>query len=79
MPTDLLETRAHTTPAGRLQLDLDIGVADADVVVTVHVMPPKGAVDANGWPIGYFEELAATTSDLTRPPQGEFEERTPLG
>lgn len=38
----------------------------------------KGAVDKNGWPIGFFERFYGAIPDLKRWPQGEYEKREPL-
>jgi hypothetical protein len=79
MPPEVLETRAHTTAEGILHLDLNVGVADVDVTVVVRIVPTAAtAVDANGWPQGFFEQVAGSMPDLERPPQGEFEERPTL-
>jgi len=75
-----LEKSAHTTPDGMLHLDLDVGVADADVTVTVRVnSKPSSGVDANGWPLGFFDQVAGSIPGLERTPQGQFEDRQPLG
>ena len=39
--------------------------------MTAHV----GTVDANGWPIDFFEQVAGSMPDLQRASQGEFENR----
>ena len=62
-----------------LYLSLDVGVADADVTVTVRVRPrPPADVDANGWPRGFFDQVAGSMPDIERAPQRQFEERLPL-
>jgi hypothetical protein len=49
------------------------------VTVVVRVMPTTSHdVDANGWPVGYFETVAGSMPDLERAPQGDFEQRMPL-
>ena len=80
MLTETIETRAHTTPEGVLKLTVNVGTADADVAVVVQVRPvaPTGDVDANGWPRGFFDQVAGSMPELQRAPQGEFEERLPL-
>jgi hypothetical protein len=79
MPLDSLETRAHTTRDGTLHLDLDVGIADVDVTIIVRVVPAVPAnVDANGWPVGFFEQVAGSMPQIERGSQGEFEERLPL-
>ena len=35
-------------------------------------------VDANGWPIGYFEQVVGSMPEMERDPQGNFEIRLPL-
>ena len=79
MATRLIEARAHTTRDGQLQLNMNVGVPDADVTVVVRVLPTASTeVDANGWPVGFFETVAGSMPALERPPQGDFEERMPL-
>jgi hypothetical protein len=76
-----IETRGHTTPDGVLHLSIPIGLPDADVSVTLHVQPLQSTreVDENGWPRGYFDRVAGSMPDLERAPQGDFEQRLPLG
>ena len=80
MLKETIEARAHTTRDGMLHLSVNVGVADADVTVVVLVKPlaVTGEVDANGWPKGFFERVADSMPELQRPPQGHFEERSPL-
>ena len=80
MPKGTIETRAHTTRDGMLNLSIDVGVADADVAVVLHVKPlaATGEVDANGWPKGFFDRVAGSMPELRRAPQGRFEERSSL-
>ena len=54
-----------------LNLSSDIGVADADVCVTMRVKPRSAVdVDANGWPEGFFEQVAGSMPDIERASQG---------
>ena len=80
MLNETIETSAHTTPDGMLNLSVNVGVADSDVAVVMRVRPlvPAGEVDANGWPKGYFERVAGSMPELGRAPQGRFEDRLPL-
>jgi hypothetical protein len=80
MLTETIEARAHTTRDGVLNLSVNVGVPDVDVAVVLHVRPlaAAGDVDANGWPIGFFERVAGSMPELCRAPQGEFEKRLPL-
>jgi hypothetical protein len=74
-----VETRARTTKDGTLNLSVDVDVADTDVDVVVTVTPViTGAVDENGWPVGFFDRVAGSMPRLRRGSQGEFEERLPL-
>ncbi|HJP90810.1 MAG TPA: hypothetical protein VJ875_02575 [Pyrinomonadaceae bacterium] len=77
MLNESIETRGHTTEDGTLNLSVNVGLADADVLVTVQVRAVTVAdeIDANGWPIGFFERVAGSMPNLRRAPQGEFEER----
>lgn len=72
MLTETIETRAHTTREGVLNLSVNVGVVDADVSVVVQVRPlaPTGEVDANGWPKGFFERVAGSMPELRRAPPG---------
>lgn len=80
MLNEAIETRGHTGRDGMLKLSVSTGLPDADVAVVVRVTPlaPVNEVDANGWPIGFFERVAGSMPDLERPPQGKFEDRLPL-
>ena len=80
MLNETIETRGHTTRDGTLNLTVNVGLADADVAVTVHVkaLTPSAELDQNGWPIDFFEQVAGAMPELQRNPQGEFEERPAL-
>jgi hypothetical protein len=77
---ETIETRAHTTRDGVLNLSVSVGVPDSDVAVIIHVrrVSPTEKLDANGWPVGYFEQVVGSMPDLERAPQGDFETRMPL-
>lgn len=77
MFNETIETRGHTTEDGTLNLTVNVGVADADVTVIVHVKAPAPAdvIDANGWPVDFFERVAGSMPELQRTPQGQYEER----
>ena len=80
MLNETIETRGHTTKDGILNLSVKVGAADADVAVLVQVraLTPSEGVDANGWPVDFFERVAGSMPDLQRAPQGEFEDRLAL-
>jgi len=65
---------------GTLNLTVKVGAADADVEITVQVraVTPPDRVDANGWPVDFFEQVAGSMPELQRAPQGKFEDRLPL-
>lgn len=77
MLNETIETRGHTTKDGTLNLSIKVGAVDADVAVIVQVraVTPNESVDANGWPINFFERVAGSMPSLQRPPQGNFEDR----
>lgn len=77
MWNETIETRGHTTKDGTLNLTVKVGAADADVEVTVQVRAVNHSdrVDANGWPVDFFERVAGSMPDLQRASQGEFENR----
>ncbi|HKG60569.1 MAG TPA: hypothetical protein VKB05_12495 [Pyrinomonadaceae bacterium] len=77
MWNETIETRGHTAKDGTLNLTVKVGAADTDVEVTVQVRAVSSfdSVDANGWPIDFFERVAGSMPDLQRAPQGEFENR----
>lgn len=80
-PLPTFRARGHTTPEGVLNLSIPVGFSDVDVSVIVQVKPvqPANDVDENGWPLGYFDRVPGSMPDLERGPQGEFEDRLPLG
>ena len=80
MLDETIKTRGHTTADGILNLTVDVGMADADVAVTVHVkrLSSVDEVDSNGWPIDFFERVAGSMPTLKRGSQGGFEERLPF-
>ncbi len=79
MSARTMEMRAHTTSEGTLQLDLNVGVPDADVTITVRLIPSATKnVDANCWPLDFFEKVAGSMPALERAPQGDVEKRMPL-
>lgn len=62
---ETVHLRAHTTAQGRLLLDLSTSLEDTDVDVTVTVQSPgDAAVDALGWPIGFWERFAGSLPDF---------------
>ena len=70
MATETIEAHGRTTRDGTLNLSVNVGIADADVDVVVHVtrLSPAEAVDANGWPVGFFDRVVGSMPDLKRTP-----------
>ena len=75
-----IKTHGHTCSEGKLDLHLDVGLPDTDVVVVAHVrpMPEASDLDENGWPKNFFETVAGSMLELRRWDQGQFEHRLPL-
>jgi hypothetical protein len=75
---DAIKLTTHVGQDGVLRLELPIGITNQDlevvVVVQTHQTEP---VDANGWPIGYFDETYGSLADhpIERPDQGTLETR----
>ena len=69
---ETIETRGHTDKDGNLNLTIKVGAADTDVEVTIQVRTVNSPdhVDANGWPLDFFERVAGSMPDLQRAPQG---------
>lgn len=74
-----IETRGRTTSDGLLNLSIPVGIPNSEVSVIVQVMPTTAAVDVdeNGWPRGYFDQVAGSMPELERGSQGDFEQRLP--
>ena len=81
MPAETIETRAHILANGRLELSLHTHAVNAEVAVTVVIreLDQSAEIDHNGWPDGFFDEIAGSMPELRRWPQGGFEERERLG
>ena len=77
MWNETIETRGRTTKDGILNVTVHVGAADTDVEITVKVraVTPADRVDANGWPVDFFERVAGSMPNLQRAPQGVFEDR----
>lgn len=74
-----IKTRGHTTSDGKLDLRLDVGLPDTDVVIVAHVKPMSATdLDENGWPKEFFETVSGSMPELRRWDQGQFEQRLPL-
>lgn len=72
---------AHVGSDGLLKLEVPLEIADADLEVTVVIQPIAEMVGAaDEWPAGYFATVVGALSDdpLTRPEQGEYEQREPF-
>jgi hypothetical protein len=82
-----LHIRAHVDADGTLTLTMPPEMIDQDVelvVVFERATPTKTAevqTEATEWPPGFFERTAGAWQGepLMREPQGDYEERDPLG
>lgn len=82
-----LHMRAHVDAQGTVTLTMPPEMADQDVelvVVFEPVTPTQTAelpTEATGWSPSFWERTAGAWQGepLTREPQGEYEERDPLG
>jgi hypothetical protein len=62
---ETVHLRAHTTPQGRLLLDLPTSLEDSDVEVTVTVQSPNDTLrDGLGWPVGFWQRFAGSMPDF---------------
>ena len=57
-----IKTHGHTSSEGKLDLHLDVGLPDTDVVVVAHVRPVPEAsdLDESGWPKNFFATVAGS-------------------
>jgi hypothetical protein len=75
-----LHVRVHVDKEGQVMFRMPSEFANQDVDLVVVFEPLKSA-EAVDWPPGFFEQTAGAWQGelLTREPQGEYEERDPLG
>ncbi len=78
-----IRVSGHVGHDGILKLEVPLQLVDQDVeamVVVQAVMGKPSVVDANGYPIGFFEAIDQIQADdlLERPDQGILETREPL-
>jgi hypothetical protein len=77
-PMDTIKLTTHIGEDGILRLEVPIGVSNQNIEVVVVVQTQDSEpVDANGWPVGYFEETYGSLADhpIERPDQGTLETR----
>ena len=65
----------HATANGKLMQDVSAGIERALEYCRQHHIESSEAVDANGWPAGFFEQTAGAMPWLVRAPQGDYEIR----
>lgn len=78
---ETIKLKAHIGEDGILRLEVPTGLSAQDVeVVLVMQMVERQAVDARGWPTGFFERTYGALADdpIERPPQLPLEERDPI-
>lgn len=76
-----LKLKAHIGEDGILKLEVPTGLSAREVeIVLVMQDAPMQAVDANGWPLGFFERTYGALADdpIECPSQLPLEERDPI-
>ena len=80
-----LQLRTHVDTQGQVMLNLPPEVAgqDVDLVVVFEPVAATASTDektqAQGWPPGFFEEVAGSLQDFPEIDfEGDYEERAPL-
>jgi hypothetical protein len=82
-----LHIRAHVDVHGTLTLTMPPEMAGQDVELVVVFEPVTSTqtaalqIETTGWPPGFFKRTAGAWQGepLMREPQGDYEERDPLG
>lgn len=75
---DFVETAGED---GVLRLNVPVEQAGERYHVVVHLEPENASTEKlkRGWPPGFIEETAGKwVGELTRAPQGDYEQREPL-
>jgi hypothetical protein len=78
---EIVRLKAHVDDDGILKLEVPIGTPARDIeVVLIVETKPSTEVDANGWPVDFFDQTYGSLADdpLIRPPQLPLEDREPL-
>jgi hypothetical protein len=78
---ETLKAKAQINEDGVLRLEIPTGLSAQEIdVVLVLASPEIKTVDANGWPIGFFERTYGALADdpMERPPQLPLEDRDPI-
>ena len=78
---ETLKAKAQINEDGLLRLEIPTGLSAQEIdVVLVLASPEIKTVDANGWPIGFFERTYGALADdpMERPPQLPLEDRDPI-
>ena len=78
---ETIKLRTHIGDDGILKLELPASLTNRTVEVVVVVQAlDEHAVDALGWPVGFFDRTYGALADdpLERPPQLPLEERDAL-
>ena len=78
---ETIKVKAHIDSDGVLKLEVPTGLSPQDVEVVLVVQTAASQdVDANGWPIGFFDRTYGALADdpIERPPQLPLEERDPV-
>ncbi|TVR25052.1 MAG: hypothetical protein EA396_00280 [Anaerolineaceae bacterium] len=78
---ETMKVKARIGEDGILKLEVPTGLSarEVEVVLVLQETVPQG-VDANGWPVGFFDRTYGALADdpIERPPQLPLEERDPI-
>lgn len=78
---ETMKVKARIGEDGILKLEVPTGLSarEVEVVLVLQETVLQG-VDANGWPIGFFDRTYGALADdpIERPPQLPLEERDPI-
>lgn len=78
---ETVKMKAWIDEDGILKLEVPTGLSarEVEVVLVMQSAEPQ-TVDANGWPLGFFDRTYGALADdpIERPPQLPLEERDPI-
>lgn len=79
METIKLQARIGEDGVLKLEVPTGLSARDVEVVLVLQATAPQ-AVDAKGWPVGFFDRTYGALADdpIERPPQLPLEERDPI-
>ncbi len=78
---ETLKMKVRIGEDGILKLEVPTGLSAGEIEVVLVMQEAEAqAVDAKGWPIGFFERTYGALADdlIERPPQLPLEDRDPI-